>query len=173
MSVEFTDNSMQVKSELEEACIAFLYDAAGELRSQTVRNSRPVKYGQQDVKNSWDYIVDEDKLEAVVGSSLEAAYWEELGTGEHAVDKDGRPSGKGRPGWWVYVEGNDKPRANQKMYTELEAKQTAACLRSKGLDAHATKGTEANRPLHNAFTSLKTALIRKAEEVIGAEMNDE
>ena len=167
MAVEFTDNSVQVKSALEEACIKYLYEAAGELRSQTVRNSRPVKYGQQDVKNSWDYVVDEDDLEALVGSALEAAYWEELGTGEYALNKDGRP------GWWVYVEGNDTPRANQKMYTEQEAKQTAAFLRSKGLDAHATKGTEANRPLHNAFTSLKTALIRKAEEVIGAEMKDE
>ena len=166
MSVEFTDNSVAVKTALEQAIIAKLYEAAGELQGQTVRNSKPVKYGQQDVKNSWGYVVDEDKLEAVVGSSLDAAYWEELGTGEYALNKDGRP------GWWVYVEGNDTPRANQKMYTEQEAKQTAAFLRSKGLDAHATKGTEANRPLYRAFTALKTPLIRMFEE-IGAEMKDE
>lgn len=167
MAVEFTDNSMQVKSALEEACIAFLYEAAGKLQGQTIRNSRPVKHGQQDVKNSWGYVVDEDELEALVGSALEAAYWEELGTGEHAINGDGRK------GWWVYVEGNDTPRSNQPQYTEQEAKQVAAFLRSKGLPAHATDGTEANRPLFRAFTSSKTALIRRAEEVIGVEMNDE
>ena len=167
MAVEFTDNSIQVKTELEAAVIAYLHEAAGELTSQTTRNSRPVKYGQQDVKNSWDYVVDEDELMAAVGSPLEAAYWEELGTGEYALNGDGRK------GWWVYVEGNDTPRANQKMYTEEEAKSVAAFLRSKGLDAHATKGTEANRPLFNAFTASKTALVRRAEEVMGARMNNE
>ena len=162
--VEFTDNSVAVKEALEEACIAYLHEAAGELTSQTVRNSRAVKYGRHDVRGNWKYQVDENKLEATVGNPLEAAYWEELGTGEYALNKDGRK------GWWVYVEGNDTPRSNQKYYTEKEAKETAAFLRSQGLDAHATKGTEANRPLFRAFNSLKAALIRKAEEVLGARM---
>ena len=164
MSVEFTDNSARVKEALDEACIAYLYEAAGELEAQTKRNSRPVKYGRHDVRGNWKYRVDEAKQEAVIGNPLEASYWEELGTGEYALNKDGRK------GWWVYVEGNDTPRANQKYYTEKEAKQTAAYLRSKGLDAHATKGVEANRPLFRAFTSLKAALIRMAEEVLGARM---
>ena len=164
MSVEFTDNSARVKEALDEACIAYLYEAAGELEAQTKRNSRPVKYGRHDVRGNWKYRVDEAKQEAVIGNPLEASYWEELGTGEYALNKDGRK------GWWVYVEGNDTPRGNQKYYTEKEAKQTAAFLRSKGLDAHATKGVEANRPLFRAFTSLKAALIRRAEEVLGARM---
>lgn len=164
MSVEFTDNSAQVKEALDDACIAYLYEAAGELEAQTKRNSRPVKYGRYDVRGNWKYRVDETKQEAVIGNPLEAAFWEELGTGEYALNKDGRK------GWWVYVEGNDTPRSNQKYSTEKEAKQTAAFLRSQGLNAHATKGVEANRPLHRAFTSLKAALIRKAEEVLGARM---
>lgn len=164
MSVKFTNNSAKVKSALEDAVLEYLYEAGGELEAQTKRNSRPVKYGRHDVKNSWKYKVDESKGETKVGTELEAGYWEELGTGEHALNKDGRK------GWWVYVEGNDTPSSNQKMYTEAEAKQTAAFLRSKGLDAHATKGTKANRPLYRAFTSLKTALIRRAEEVLKARM---
>ena len=162
--IEFTDNSLQVKEALEEACISYLHEAAGELTSQTVRNSRAVKYGRHDVRGNWKYSVDENNLEATVGNPLEASYWEELGTGEYALNKDGRK------GWWVYVEGNDTPRANQKYYSEQEAKQTAAFLREKGLDAHATKGTEANQPLFRAFTSLKSALIRRAEQVLGAKM---
>ena len=164
MSVEFTDNSVKVKEALDDACVAYLYEAAGELEAQTVRNSRPVKYGRYDVRGNWKYRVDETKMEAAIGNPLEASFWEELGTGEYALNRDGRK------GWWVYVEGNDTPRGNQKYYTETEAKQTAAFLRSQGLDAHATKGVEANRPLYRAFTSLKSALIRKAEEVLGANM---
>jgi hypothetical protein len=164
MSVEFKDNSMAVKKELNDACIAFLYEAAGELEAQTKRNSRPVKYGRYDVRGNWKYTVDEKEQEAKVGNPLEASYWEELGTGEHALNKDGRK------GWWVYVEGNDTPRGKQKYYTEKEARETAAFLRSKGLDAHATNGTEPNRPLYRAFTSLRAALIRRAEEVLGAKL---
>ncbi len=164
MPVKFTDNSAKVKAALSDAAIEYLYQAAGELEGQAKQNSRPVKYGRHDVKNSWQYKVDESKGEAKIGSTLEASYWEELGTGEYALNKDGRK------GWWVYVEGNDTPSANQKMYTEGEAKSIAASLRSKGLDAHATKGTKANRPLFRAFTSLKTALIRRAEEVLKARM---
>lgn len=164
MSVTFTDNSAKVKAALNDAVREYLYEAGGELEAQTKRNTRPVKYGRHDVKNSWQYKVNESKGETKIGSALEASYWEELGTGEYALNKDGRK------GWWVYVEGNDTPSANQKMYTEAEAKATAAFLRSKGLDAHATKGTQANRPLYRAFISLKTALIRRAEEVLKARM---
>lgn len=162
--VKFTDNSVAVKEALEEACLAYLHEAAGELTSQTMRNSRPVKYGRHDVRGNWKYTVDESKFEATVGNPLEASYWEELGTGEYALNKDGRK------GWWVYVEGNDTPSGNQSYCTETEAKQVAAFLRSKGLDAHATNGTEANRPLFRAFTEKKAAIIARAKEVLGARM---
>lgn len=164
MSVRFEDYSVLVRNALDDAVIAYLYEAAAELQAQTVRNSRSVKYGRHDVRGNWKYVVDEAKYIATIGNPLEASYWEELGTGAYALNKDGRK------GWWVYVEGNDTPRSNQKYYTEEEAKQTAAYLQSKGLDAHATKGTEANRPLHRAFESKKNALIRRAEQVIGGRM---
>lgn len=159
MGVEFQDFRVQCTEALEDKAISYLYEAAGELEAQTKRNSRPVKYGRQDVRGNWQYRVDEGKKEAVVGNPLEASYWEELGTGAYALNRDGRR------GWWVYVEGNDRPRENQQYYTEEEAKATAAYLRSKGLDAHATNGTEAHRPLYRAYTSLKSALIRRAEQL--------
>lgn len=76
MSVQFDDFSMQVKAALEEAAVQFLHEAAGELASQTARNS-PVDTGQ--LKNSWQYKVDENKLEATIGSPLENAIWNEFG----------------------------------------------------------------------------------------------
>lgn len=164
-NVEFQDYSLRVGEALDDAVIRYLYEAAGELETQTSRNSRQGKeYRGIQAKNLWKYTVDEQAKAATVGSQHEAAYWEEFGTGEYALNRDGRK------GWWVYVEGNDSPRGNQQYYTKNEAMQTAAYLRSKGLDAHATNGIEPNRPLHRAFTSLKSTLVRMAEQVIGGGM---
>jgi len=158
--VEFTDNRVQVKAALNDAVLQWLEEASSELESQTKRNSRPIKYGGYDVKGSWSHIVDESKKEARVGSRLEAAYWEELGTGEYALNKDGRK------GWWVYVEGSSTHPSRQPVRTKEEALQTAAFLRSQGLDAHATNGTEANRPLHRAFTANRAKITRRLEQIL-------
>ena len=159
--VEFQDFSMKVKGEIEDAVTAYLYEAAGEVEAQTARNSTPgKKYRGIQAQNLWEYSVDEKAKEAMVGSKHEAAYWEELGTGEYALNGDGRK------GWWVYVEGSDTPRANQKKYTKDEAMGIAASMRAEGLDAHATNGSKPNRPLYRSFTSLKSALIKRAESVL-------
>lgn len=160
MAIEFTDNSAAVKEAIDEAIIAFLYEAGGELEARTKRNTNPPKYGDYDVKNSWTYNVDTEKSEAKVGSAMEAAFWSELGTGEYALNKDGRK------GWWVYVEGNNNRAEKQKYYTEKEAKATAAFMRAKGLPAHATNGSEPVRPLFNAFNSRKSALMKRFEEIV-------
>ena len=96
-NVQFEDYSMKVKAALDDAGLAFLHEAAGELVSQTARTS-PVDTGQ--LKNSWQYKVDEGKLEATVGSPLENAIWNEYGTGEFAAKGDGRKGG------WVYRDEN-------------------------------------------------------------------
>lgn len=158
--IEFTDNSVKVKAAIEDAMIAFLYEAGGELEASTKRNTNPPDYGEHDVKNSWRHVVDESKGEAKVGSPIEAAFWAELGTGEYALNKDGRK------GWWVYVEGNNNRAKNQKYYTEKEAKATAARMRAMGLDAHATNGSKPVRPLFKAFTSLKTKLIKRFQSIL-------
>ena len=40
MAVEFQDFSLEVMDALEEAAIAYLHEAAGELEAQTIRNTR-------------------------------------------------------------------------------------------------------------------------------------
>jgi len=164
--IEFTDNSVRVKAALDDAITAWLYEAGGALESQTKKNTSNRNYGKRDVKNSWEYKVDESKKEARVGSNLEASYWEEFGTGEHALYHNGRK------GWWVYVEGNDSPSANQKMYTEREAKAIAASMRREGLDAHATNGNEPNRPLFNAFTMKKSSIIKRFQAIMRDRINE-
>lgn len=170
MSVEFKDNSVSAKKALRDAAIAFLWSVANTLTSEAMSNSSAEEYRGVQAKRLWSYVVDEDKLEATVGSPYEAGFWEELGTGEYAINFEGGSSGKGRKGWWVYVEGNEKPSPNQKQYTEQEAKETAAYLRSKGLDAHATKGRKPNRPLFRAFSAKKNVIIKQAEREFGEAM---
>ena len=76
MSVQFTNNSARVKEALDDAVIAYLHEAGGELEAQVKRNT---KVGSGQLKNSWKYTVDESKGECTVGSPLENAIWEEFG----------------------------------------------------------------------------------------------
>lgn len=147
--VEFIDFSAEVTEAVESALIAGLHEAAGEMEARTIRNSRQSHtYGDIRATALWDHKVDEGKKEAYVGSQHEAAYWEEFGTGEHALHGDGRK------GWWVYVEGQDSGEGGKSYSTKEEAEEAAEFLRKvKGLDAYATDGIEPNRPLHRAFQS--------------------
>ncbi len=148
---ELTDYSIKVVEAMEEALIAGLHEAAGELENMTIDNSRQGhKYGDKYATQLWDHRVDEGNMEAHVGSQHEAGFWEEFGTGEHALNKDGRK------GWWVYVEGQDSGTGGKSYSTKEEAEEAALFLRKvKNLDAYATNGIDPNRPLFRAFQSAK------------------
>lgn len=126
--VEFTDNSARVIAAMNHAVTAWLYEAANALESQVKQNTA-VDTGQ--TKGSWDFNVDESKREAVVGSPLENAIWEEFGTGEYAL------KGNGRKGGWFYVdtEGNGhfthgkKPR--RALFNAFESKKTDIVRRAE------------------------------------------
>ena len=167
-NVVFEDYSVEVKTAIKEKAVSFLKEVGGELRSLTQRNSRRKT---SKTAGSYEYKVDEGQLAVHVGSDYENAIWEELGTGEHAIDKHGKPSGKGRKGWWVYVEGSptkSSSKSKSKSYSSPEqAKKAVAILRKKGLNAHYTNGKTANRPLFKAFESSKSRIIRRAEEIFG------
>ena len=165
-NVEFHDYRVKVKGALEDACISYLYEAAGELEAQTARNSSNEKYGLNTAQNLWKHAVDESAKVATVGSPHEAAFWEEFGTGEYALNGDGRK------GWWVYIEGGSGYNGPTNKYNSREEAEAAAAFISAkhNVRAVATNGREPNRPLHRAFTSLKSKLKRMAEQVIGGGM---
>ena len=135
MGVRFEDNSLKVIEALDDAVIAYLYEAGETLASQASDNTR---VGKGDTKNAWTYTVDEEKGIATIGNPLENAIWEEFGTGEYALHGDGRKGG------WHYKDDEGK--------------------------WHHTFGKTPNRALHNAFISLKSAIVQMAEEVIGGRM---
>lgn len=158
-NVEFKDNSVKVSATITDALIAGLYEVAGELKAKTIRNSRQGhQYGDIQARSLWDYQVDEGEMVAMVGSPYEAGYWEEFGTGEHALNGDGRK------GWWVYIEGQESGNGGKSYATREEAEESAEFLRKvKKLDAYATNGIDPNRPLHRAFKSLEPTIINVLE----------
>lgn len=105
---KFEDKSKEFLSKFKDCGIAFLHEAKDSLVSQTQRNT-PVDTG--DLKRSFgtDSIVDENKLAAYIGSSLQYSIWVEKGTGEYAVNGDGRKGG------WVYKDDNGKTHYTEGM----------------------------------------------------------
>ena len=100
--VEFQDFSIQVKDALDDAVIAYLHEAGGEVMSQTQQNQdKRNKTGQ--TSDAWTYVVDESKHVCTVGNPLENAIWEEFGTGEYALEGNGR-----KGGWWYHDEDTDE-----------------------------------------------------------------
>ena len=156
--VEFTDNSVKVKAELNQTLIAFLREASAEIKTQAERYSPT---GSAQLKRSWDTVVDAGKLEAIIGNSLEYAIYQELGTGEYALE------GKGRKGYWVYVKDSDSGSTTRstKSYTLAEAKRIMAYLRDKGLEAYYTKGTRPKRMLYKSFTMYKPKIEARAKQI--------
>lgn len=149
--IEFIDNSVVVKRQLNDAIGKFLIEASSELVSQVARNSR-VDQGQ--LKGSWKANIDESTNTATIGSELENAIWEEFGTGEYALNGDGRKGG------WYVPEGKLSANAKGKMQKRV----------IKGKVYYFTRGKTPSRAFWKAYTSNKTKIIKRLEQVIGGKM---
>ena len=123
MAIEFHNFSVKCKNVISDKALQFLEEASSELEAQTKRNQTRVDTGQ--TKGAWTHQVDSSKYEAVVGNPLENAIWEEMGTGEYALE------GNGRKGGWFYVDdkgeghftrGKKPLRALHKAFTANKAK---------------------------------------------------
>ncbi|SEA15862.1 hypothetical protein SAMN04515656_104143 [Eubacterium aggregans] len=157
-SVDFKDLSIEVKGELNKAGIAWLHEVAGAIASQTASISRR-NTGQ--TAGSFDYQVDASSGVAYVGSPLENAVWEEKGTGEYAVEGNGR-----KGGWWIPIGSgkNEISLGMAKKYhfkiREFEGKQFAF-----------TRGKKPTLAMTKAFQVIKPKAEARAREVFGG-LND-
>jgi hypothetical protein len=99
--VKFEDFSVQVIGALNELSYRAVEEAAGELESQVKMNTA-VDTGQ--TKNAWTHTVksSDGGATGTIGNPLENSIWEELGTGEYALN------GNGRKGGWFYVDRKGK-----------------------------------------------------------------
>lgn len=121
-NITFEDNRIEVKGLLNDAAVAFLHEASGEVQSAAQRNSR-VKTGQ--TRGSYSYQVDESALESEIGSPMENAIWEEFGTGEYALNGDGRKGGwtyKDERGEFHHTKGKTPNRPLYNAFTALQSK---------------------------------------------------
>jgi hypothetical protein len=115
----FEDNRVEIEGAMDTAIGAALLEASAELVSQTARNTR-VDTGQ--LKGSWTAHVEENV--ATIGSPLENAIWEEFGTGEYALNGNGRKGGWAyedpKTGETVWTRGKRPTRAFWNAYTTLK-----------------------------------------------------
>ena len=120
MAVKFEDNTIKVINAMNDRINARLEECAAAVESAANRNTR-VDTGQ--TRGGWKHVVDDEKHEATIGNTEENSIWEEFGTGEYALE------GNGRKGGWFYEdeEGNGhfthgkKPsRAFWHAYTSLK-----------------------------------------------------
>ncbi len=100
MSIEYTDNSLKKKRSLTSSITSFAHEQGGELIT-AIRNNSRADTGQ--TKGSYEYRVVSNGGETTiyVVSNYKNAIWEEYGTGEYALNKDGRKGG------WVYHSAKD------------------------------------------------------------------
>ena len=155
-NIKFTDNSIEVTEQINKGLRNALREVAAEIVRQAKINSR-VSTGDTRKKYRCRTQETVNGFVAYIGSNYKNAIWEEFGTGEYALN------GNGRPGYWVYVKsGSDDKKKDKpvgKIYTLKEAKQVMAILRSKGLDAYYTKGKKPTRALFRAFNEHKEKYI--------------
>lgn len=141
-TIKLTNNLDQIKGEVDKVALKWLEDTAGELESQTKRNSAVGSAGAP-TKNSWTHKVKASAKEAAVGSSNINAIYEEYGTGEYAAEGNGRSTP-----WYVPVEavvGYKKPSFNGKV-TLVYGKG--------GKKFYKTNGKQPKMMLHNAWKGV-------------------
>jgi len=157
--VKLIDNSIQVKAALNETSIAWLYTWSNEIASQARRNCQMDGSVGVQLRGSYRAEVSDSAGKAEIGSDMEAAFWEEFGTGSHA-DTAKNGGREGRKDWWVYVK-DQPPREKESTHyrTQAEAQAVADSMRAEGFDAYATNGRDPNYTLEKAFINTKPKAI--------------
>lgn len=161
LNMEFQDFSLEVKAALDDTTIAWLYTWAAEIEAHAKRNCSTGEDYSTQLRAAYSNNVNETKGEAKIGNTMEQAFWEEFGTGEHA-DTSKNGGKKGRQGWWVYKDGYTGKGGP--VLTEAEAKAKAAA--SDG-SVHATNGREPNYTLEKAYLANKEKAKRDLENKLG------
>lgn len=129
--VKFTDYSVEVKKKLNEKALIFLEESKDILASQSARNSpRKTSALAQSFLN--DSVADDKSFTAYIGSTLEYAIWQEFGTGEYALE------GNGRKGGWCYKDPSDGKikftrgtRPKRMLYNAYQHKKSAVIERAE------------------------------------------
>lgn len=147
----------EVTDEIYAALKAFLEEAGAEVESQAMMNT-PVASGQ--LKGNWGHRFKfGDDLAIEIGNASEHAIWMEYGTGEYAVEGNGR-----KGGWYIPIGkgGVSEGTANKYGWPIKYGK--------KGKKFAFTKGARPRRMLYNAMKDMAAAIQARANEIIGGRL---
>lgn len=136
--IRFDSHLGEVTAKLDSVIDNWLEEASGELEAEIARLSR-VDTGQ--TKDSYKHVVDTERKEAYIGSNLENAIWEEFGTGEYALNGDGR-----KGGWWY---------KNPKFGLNGDRREFVH-----------TYGKTPNRPMVRAYVGKEKRLIARIQNML-------
>ena len=155
-NVEFEDFAFKVKDTMSELLGNALEEVGAEIESQAARNTR-VSSG--DTKRKWDHIVEQNEQEAkvTVGNPLENAIWEEFGTGEYALNGDGR-----KGGWYILADAAP----------ELAKYNMKVVYGKDGKKFYYTEGKPPSRALYKAWEQNKSRVKEHIGDVL-KELNEE
>lgn len=157
MDAEFKDYSVKVKKLLEDKAIQLLTEGAIEIKAQATKNTKSKK-GTGELRRSWGYTINKSDLEAKIGSPLEHAIYQELGTGEWALNKNGR-----KPPWYVPI-GNGSGQMPLEVAKKYGFKIVYGKNKMQFAEVH---GQRPRRPLYKAFETSKNKIIRRAKTIFG------
>lgn len=153
--IVFENNFGKVEAALSGEAVAAFHEIGNEIVSQVVRNydtAGRVDTGQ--TKRSFTYVVDanSNEIKLSVGSDSKNAIWEEYGTGEYAVNGDGRKGG------WYIPEGKLTTKAKSRL---------KKVVGKKGKVYYYTKGKKPTKALTNAFEKRKNWVQNRLSEKLG------
>ena len=154
--IRFEDFSRQVIESLNDKLLIALEEAAGEIESAVKDNTKVGKVNGGNTRGKWSHWVDEQAYTAYVGNPLETAIWLEFGTGEHALNGDGRAGG-----WYIHV-GNGNNEISQAVVDAYGFKVRTI----KGEKFVHTTGMKPQRPLQKAFDKNKNKVIKHIQDVM-------
>ena len=97
-SVQYTSRRGELDANFERAVYDYLESAGGEIESGAIQNTPRGDTGQ--LAGGWRHVVEMGNQEVTIGNSTEYAIWQERGTGEFAINGDGRK------GAWKYQDAN-------------------------------------------------------------------
>lgn len=99
-TVELNDYTDNIISSFDKKVNSFLLEVKDSVASQASLNS-PVDTGGLSRSFETDSFVDKNEKVAYIGSSLKYSIYQEFGTGEYALE------GNGRKGGWIYKSSKD------------------------------------------------------------------
>jgi hypothetical protein len=153
-NVIFEDNSIEVIGLLEETILNALEECAAELESATKRNTSVGKISGGKTKGSWRHVIDDETYTAYIGNPLETAIWLEYGTGEYALNGDGR-----KGGWYIPI-GNGEGMISEAVANAYGFKVVNG---KDGMKYAHTYGMHPQRPLFKSFNDNKEKIIKHIE----------